>query len=43
MEQLTYEYKKKYAELIGNRRFVGCVYAARTNWRSKVEIELLGI
>lgn len=31
------------ATLIGNRRFVGCVYAARVKWRSKFEIELLGI
>ena len=29
--------------LIGNRRFVGCLYQARRNWRSKIEIELLGI
>lgn len=31
------------ATLIGNRRFVACVYTARVKWRSKIEIELLGI
>lgn len=30
-------------KLIGNRRFRACIYQARRNWRSKVEMELMGI
>lgn len=30
-------------KLIGNRRFVGCLYQARRNWRSKIQIELMGL
>ena len=29
--------------LIGNRRFVACLYQARRNWRSKIQIELMGL
>lgn len=29
--------------LISNRRFVGCLYQARRNWRSKIQIELMGL
>lgn len=31
------------ANLMSNRRFVGCVYKARANWRSKIEIGLMGL
>ncbi|MCG7412071.1 Uncharacterised protein [Moraxella lacunata] len=29
--------------LMGNRRFVACLYQARRNWRSKIQIELMGL
>ena len=31
------------ATLLRNRRFIACVYQARRNWRSKIEIGLLDI
>ena len=31
------------ATLLRNRRFIACVYQARRNWRSKIEVGLLGI
>lgn len=31
------------ANLIRNRRFIGCIYQARANWRSKIQMALMGI
>jgi hypothetical protein len=30
-------------KLTANRKFMGCIYQARANWRSQVTIDLLGI
>lgn len=29
--------------LTRNRRFIGCLYQARANWRSKIQLELMGV
>lgn len=50
-DQATSKYQEKIKELfsewvhrlIGNRRFAGCLYQARRNWRSAIEMELMGI
>lgn len=47
VEKADYEFSGFIAdwisELTKRRKFVGCVYTARANWRSRFEIELLGI